>query len=298
MASRRELLAGLVGALAWCGSPARALPEPPVAGVRRRYLDGRFGQLHLRVAQPGRAAAGVPPLVLLHQSPLSGRMFDRLLPALAEDRLVVAVDTPGYGESDRPAARPSLAAYGDAILDALVAAYGPRVDLFGYHTGAAIAVDLAARRPAQVRRPVLVAVPFFEAARRAELMRQFAEKKAYADDGSHLPPLWTGSFRARAPGQSLDDVARLVAEKQRAGLYGEWALAAAMETDLGPALASIRQPALVLAPHDGLEDESRAAAKLMPDARLVELPGHAYGLFDAAPAEIARLALGFLRTRT
>jgi pimeloyl-ACP methyl ester carboxylesterase len=291
MPARRELLAGLAAALA---CPALALPEPQNNAVRRQYLDGPFGQLHLRIARPDDGHITAPPLVLLHQSPLSGRMFDKLLPRLANRRLAIAVDTPGYGESDRPRERPSLAAYGDAIVETVARAYGGPFDLLGYHTGAAIAADVAARRPRDVRRLVLIAVPFFDAARRAELLRQFAAKPGYADDGSHLLPLWTGSFRARPEGQSLDDVARLVAEKQRAGLHGEWALAAAMEVDLAPALSALRQPTLVLAPHDGLQDESAAAAKLIPNARLLALARYAYGLFDAAPEEIARLVGNFL----
>ena len=290
MPRRRAFLVGLAAALA---SPAGALPETAALGVHRRYLDGPFGQVHLRVAQPA-ARPVLPPIVLLHQSPLSGRMFDRLLPLLGTNRIAIAVDTPGYGESDRPATQPTLAGYGNAILDTVASAYGSPLDLLGYHTGAAIAADLAARRSASVRRLVLIAMPFFGPARREALLKQLKQKTPYAEDGSHLPPLWTGTARVRPEGQSLDDVARLVAEKQRVGIYGEWALAAAMSEDLALTMTAIRQPTLVLAPHDGLEAASRAAAKLMPQARFVELPARAYGLFDAAPAEIARTVLAFL----
>ncbi len=290
MLDRRSMLACLAAAVA---APALALPTPAMPRIHRRYIDGSFGQIHLREAQPTGKASAVP-LVLLHQSPLSGRMFDHILPLLAVDRIVLAVDMPGYGESDRPANPPRLAGYGDAILDALSPVYGTRIDLLGYHTGAAIAADLAARRAAHVRRLVLISIPFFDTVRRNKLLEQFAQKTGYADDGSHLQRLWAGSFGVKPKDQSLDDVARIVAEKQRAGLYGEWALAAAIATDLTATLGAIRQQTLVLAPHDGLQEESRAAAKLIPHARLVELPAHAYGLFDAAPAEIAAQILPFL----
>jgi pimeloyl-ACP methyl ester carboxylesterase len=289
MLGRRALLAGLVAA------PALALPEPATPGVRRRYLDASTGQIHLREA--GRARRGRAPLLLLHQSPLSGRMFDRLLPLLAADRLVLAVDTPGYGESDRPAERLSLAGYGDAILDAVTRAYGRPVDLFGYHTGAAIAAELAARRAGDVRRLVLCSMPYFDSGRRAELLKSFDAKTPLADDGSHLPPLWTSTFRVKPAGQSADDVARIVAEKQRVGRTGEWALRSAMEADLAPVLAAIRAPTLVMAPHDGLQAASKAAAERIPGARLLDLPDIAYGLFDAAPAAIAGPVDAFLAAR-
>jgi len=290
MPSRRAILAGLAAAL---GAPVLALPEPPTPRVRRDYLDGPFGQLHVRIAEPTGTPVA-PPLLLLHQSPLSGRMFDRLLPLLASGRRVIAVDTPGYGESDRPPAPPTLAGYADAIIDTLRRHQSAPFDLLGYHTGAVIAADLAARRPADVRRLVLISVPYFDDGRRQALLAQLAEKPGYADDGSHLLPMWSGSFRVRPEGQSLDDVARLVAEKQRVGRFGEWALAAAMAASLAPVLRAVRQPVLVLAPHDGLEDESRAAAGLMAGSRLIDLPALAYGLFDAAPQPLATLVDAFL----
>lgn len=294
MLDRRGLLRlGGLAAAGWA-IPASALPDPVIPGLRRAYLSGPFGQLHIRIAEPlQRRGKRLPPLLLFHQTPLSGRMFERLLPHLADGRVAIAVDTPGYGESDRPASRPTLAGYGDAILAALAPAYGRRFDLLGYHTGAAIAVDLAARRR-EVRRLVLVSMPLFGAAQRAALLAQLNEgKEPFAADGTHLLGQWTGSYGVKAAGQSIDDIARLVAEKQRAGRHNEWALRSAMELDLAPLLDQIRQPALVIAPHDGLEAGSGAAAVRLR-ARLIDRPDWRYGLFDAAPAELAALINPFL----
>jgi pimeloyl-ACP methyl ester carboxylesterase len=296
MQHRRDLLVGLAAGMILTSAPAFALPEPSKPRIRRRYVEGPFGQLHMRVATPPSGAPlSAPPLLLLHQSPLSSRMFDRLMPLLADRRIVIAVDTPGYGESDRPAERPSLAGYSDAILLALRSGFGARLDVAGYHTGAAIAADMAARYPRRVRKLVLIAVPHFDEKRRGDLLKQLGERAAYKEDGSHLLPLWTGSFKARPQGQSVDDVARIVAEKQRVGQYGEWALLSALADDLAPVFSGVRQPTLLLAPHDGLEDETRAAARLIAKSTLEELPSLAYGLFDAAPAMLAERMLRFLR---
>ena len=292
MIARRSVLAGLSGAVLAC-DPLFALPEPPVPRLSRAYLDCAFGQLHVRIARPARPGRN-PPLVLLHQTPLSGRMFEQVMPYLALGRTVIAVDTPGYGESDRPVTRPTLAAYGDAILAALTPRFGRRFDWLGYHTGAVIAADLAARRP-ETRRAVLISFPLLVPERRQKLLTQLAAPEApYADDGSHLPPLWTSTFGVRPPEQTLDDVARLVAEKQRAGRYREWALHSALEADLAAILAGIARPTLVLAPHDGLQAESARAAAIIPQARLAPLSELRHGLFDAAPARIAAPVLSFL----
>lgn len=293
MLSRRAVLR--LGGVATAGlaMPGWALPDPPVAGLSRSYLPGRFGQLHLRIAEPPPRYRRRPPLVLFHQTPLSGRMFERVMPHLAARRRVIAVDTPGYGESDRPAQRTDLAGYGDAILDALVRRWGGKFDLLGYHTGAAIALDLAVRRR-EVRRLVLVSAPLFDAARRKALVDQLsAAKDPFPADGSELLRQWQGSLGSRAPGQSMDDVARLVAEKQRGGRFYEWALHSAMEVDLAALADQVKRPALVIAPHDGLQAASAEAAQRM-DARLIERPDWKYGLFDADPAGLSELVNPFL----
>jgi hypothetical protein len=68
-------------------------------------------------------------------------------------------------------------------------------------------------------------------------LQQLTRKENYAPDGSHLLPLWTGTYRVRPPQQSLDQVASIVAEKQRVGRFGEWALVAAMSEDISPIIA-------------------------------------------------------------
>ncbi|ANY21087.1 Fluoroacetate dehalogenase [Tsuneonella dongtanensis] len=293
MIRRRDVLTGGLAMMAGLAAPALALPEP-AGQVRRSYLDGPFGQVHVRIAGKHEKA---PPLVLLHQTPLSGRMFERIMPALALDRLVVAVDTPGYGESDRPEERPSLAGYGDAILAALRPRFGKRFDMLGYHTGAVIAADLSARTSA-VRRLVLVSFPLFGTERREALLAQLAApEEPYSDDGSHLLPMWKGTMSVRPKAQSMDDAARLVAEKLRPGPYREWALLSAMERDLAPMLAAIRVPTLAVAPHDGLQDATKDAARLVPGSDFADLPDAGYGLFDAAPDAIAGLVTPFLDRR-
>ena len=43
-----------------------------------------------------------PLLVMLHQSPLSSRNYQAALPYLADHFRVVALDTPGFGQSTPP----------------------------------------------------------------------------------------------------------------------------------------------------------------------------------------------------
>jgi pimeloyl-ACP methyl ester carboxylesterase/catechol 2,3-dioxygenase-like lactoylglutathione lyase family enzyme len=252
--------------------------------VRREFVDGRYGQLHLRRASPAQAGGLRAPVVLLHQTPLSGRMFSELLRELGRDRVVLAPDTPGYGESDAPPSPPELADYADALHD-FVAGLKEPVDLVGYHTGAMLAAELAARHPGSVRRVVLISMPLFTAERRAALVTA----TPLAEDGSSLLAEWRSTMRVRPAGQTLEQAARIVAEKQRAGTRAGWALAALQRYDAVPRLQAISRPVTVVRPQDGLWDEGAAAARLIPGARLVDAPQWAFGLFDADPSGVARV---------
>jgi pimeloyl-ACP methyl ester carboxylesterase len=231
-----------------------------------------------------------PPLVLLHMSPLSGRMFDAVQPRIATDRVVYAPDTPGYGDSDPPPAPPAFGDYAD-VLGQWIAQLGEPVDLLGYHTGAALAVEIARRYPDRVRRLVLVSVPIFADETKARL--RAADAPALREDGTHLLEMWKSSMSVRPPGQSLEQVARTVADKQ-APAHSEWAIRALVDHPLERRLAELTQPTLIVRPKDSLWDGTAAAAKLVPGAVLVDRPAWGYGLFDAAPDEIASLVREFL----
>ena len=61
---------------------------------------GPHGLLHVR--QAGAPDASKTPLVMFHMSPNSGRIYEALQIEMARDRVSLAPDTPGFGESDPP----------------------------------------------------------------------------------------------------------------------------------------------------------------------------------------------------
>lgn len=258
--------------------------------VERGYTPGRYGQIHWHRARPVSQPVHEPPLLLFHQTPLSGRMFSEVLPCLAQRREVYALDTPGYGESDPPPAPTDIAGYAAALGDFIGTLEGP-VDLLGYHTGVLIAVELALTMPERVRALNLVAVPLLPEAQRTAYS---PEPTRFEEDGSHLLEMWESSWRVRDPGQSVEQLARIVAEKQRAGSRAWWAGPAIFGYALEDRLPLLRQPVLMLRPRDGLYEHTARAADLIAHGVLVDREDWRYGFFDSAPAEVASLVLGFL----
>jgi pimeloyl-ACP methyl ester carboxylesterase len=123
--------------------------------TRRAYFDCRFGQLHVRTAFPTTGGFDEQvTLFCLHADQSSSRAFTRFLPDIADVRSVYAPDLPGLGESD-PSPTSSLAEAAAALSDLADDLRLRQIDLLGIHSGAGTALDLAAARPALVRRLVL-----------------------------------------------------------------------------------------------------------------------------------------------
>lgn len=262
------------------------------APVRRGYVDGPFGQLHVRSARPAHPTGR--PLLALHLTPGSGRMYEPVLAHLGGDRHALAPDTPGYGASDPPPREPRIADYASAMSALLDRFEVDSVDVVGYHTGSKIAVCLALAEPARVHRLVLVSAPNYTAEQLRRQRRSLAEPLRPAEDGSHLLRHWRGLCEWRGPGQTLELLQEEFAAQVQAGPRSHWGYRAAFDYPHVRYLPRVTQPVLVLCPQDDLEQPTLAAAGLIPDGRLRRLPGWGHGMTRTRAAELTRLLRDFL----
>ncbi len=156
--------------------------------LRRRFIDVGARQIHIRTNE----AAGLP-LVMLHASPGSAVQLIPLAEALAAGRRVVAVDTPGNGDSDPLAlAAPEIEDYADALAATLDRMAVTEADIYGTHTGANIALALAQRHPARVRNLVIDGLGVYTDEQRARYLADYAPAIVPQDYGEHL--LWAWHF--------------------------------------------------------------------------------------------------------
>lgn len=108
--------------------------------IERRYVTAQGRQVHYRVCGQG------PAVVLLHDSPRSSRLHSPAMKMLASRFRVFALDTPGYGNSDPlTAPEPTILDFAEALGETLAALGLERAPLYATHTGAKIALALAAR---------------------------------------------------------------------------------------------------------------------------------------------------------
>ncbi|MGH2900514.1 MAG: alpha/beta fold hydrolase [Solirubrobacteraceae bacterium] len=149
---------------------ARRQAEPYGAVGRSEWMDVDWQQ-HLRwvrvadrwmnvVDMGPTAASGAAerdPVIFIHG--LSGCWQNWLeqIPAFARDRRVIAVDLPGFGQSEMPAQEISMSGYAAAV-DGLMQELGvDAAQVVGNSMGGFIGAELAIAHPARVERLVLVA---------------------------------------------------------------------------------------------------------------------------------------------
>ncbi|MEP2451459.1 MAG: alpha/beta hydrolase [Nitratireductor sp.] len=148
--SRATLFAGLAGLLMpMLAGPALADDAPAgdrvaVNGMQVYYEKSGAGD----------------PLVVLHGAYMNIETMGEIIPILAENHTVYALEFQGHGRTtdiDRPITYPNLADDVAAFMDAVGLA---RADVFGYSMGAAAGLQLAIRHPDKVDRLVAASVAY------------------------------------------------------------------------------------------------------------------------------------------
>lgn len=285
------LLAVLLAFTVWADGAAAVMEDHNP--VKRGYVDSRFGQIHYRMVRPASKQQQSPPLFALHLSPNSGQVFSSFLPLIGADRIAMAPDYPGYGMSDAIEGEQRIEDYALAMIDALerLGFEGP-VDLLGYHTGAAVALEMARINPDLVRKIILVAVPLLTKEERAA--GAALPKIPFDTEGEFAKKEWQSSWRWRGPGQSEQSVFATFSEKMRPGAR-ERGAQAILAYDIEPVLREAVHPLMIVRVKDDLWAPTLRARDLRPDAKYKELEGYGHGLFHAAPALMDGLVRSFLK---
>jgi pimeloyl-ACP methyl ester carboxylesterase len=123
----------------------------PISACKTRHRMVPAGGLDLFVREAGERAQ--PGVLLLHGQPTSSHTFRNLMPLLADTAYLVAPDMPGFGFSDAPPldryeySFANIANTFDALIDVLGL---ERMFLYVHDYGAAVAYQLALRRPERV----------------------------------------------------------------------------------------------------------------------------------------------------
>lgn len=150
--------------------------------VRRGFADTSIGQRHYRYCGSG------PVLVMCHGSPGSAKQLEPFMHILGRHFTVIAPDTPGNGDSvPLPLAQPTIEDFAVAQIEFLdVMGIEDVAAVYGSHTGAGIAAEMAIRDSKRIRKVVQDGSPIFTKEQREDYLRDYAHPFMPDLDGAYL----------------------------------------------------------------------------------------------------------------
>lgn len=147
----------------------------------------KIGQqlVHFRYAGQGK------PLVLLHPSPSSSKMFEPLINSLSPHFLVIAPDTIGYGKSQPLQLEMNTMSDYAQFLKQFLAYIGlQKVAIYGSATGAQMGIRFALEFPELVEHLYLDNAAHFTEQQRSDILLHYFPDLTPRVDGSHLDKIW------------------------------------------------------------------------------------------------------------
>jgi pimeloyl-ACP methyl ester carboxylesterase len=263
----------------------------PQPRIERRFVQTKRARIHLATIGSGE------PLLLLHQTPRSWAEFRDALPLLGQRYRAIAMDTVGFGDSDAlPADQDSIESWAACAFDLLDELGIASAAIAGHHTGAAIAIEMAAARPARVRALVLSAPPYVDAVRRAAFDgKKIIDEVSPSSDGAHLLELWQ-MRQSFYPSGDTDLLERFVVDAIKAGRMAAEGHRVVNRYVMETRLPLVRCPTLVISPTADPHAHPVAGkvAGAIAGASLIEVEGAMVPFPDQMPELFAAMIVSFL----
>jgi pimeloyl-ACP methyl ester carboxylesterase len=256
-----------------------------------------------------------PPIVFIHGLSSYLSFWEYQIPYFAKTHRVLALDLPGYGASGRPDAPYTPPWYADVVSDWMSAVGVERAAVVGHSMGGQVAVHLALSHPERVERLALSAPAGFErfSAGAARFMRTFwTESRAMEATEEQVRSNFTTSVFNRSDA----GVERLIEERVRLGQSSRFggtsvavsrSVAGMLDHLVVDRARDVKAPTLIVY---GTDDRmipnpvfnggrtrtiAEQAAKAIPGARLVLVPGGGHTVHHDEPAAFNAALEEFLR---
>jgi 2-hydroxy-6-oxonona-2,4-dienedioate hydrolase len=235
--------------------------------------------MHAVVANDGGNASDMATLVLVHGLGLSQRYMMPVARELARDYRVYVPDLPGFGGSGHPEEGLDMTGLADALAAWMTALGIARATLLGNSQGCQVIGQLAVRHHALVDRLVLQG-PTCPPEERNWLWQFIRWRQNGPYNPRSLDPVTWGEYKKSG-------YLRVLRTFQHA-----------LNDRLEDHVHKIAVPtAVVRGEHDPIcrQGWARRLVSLLPNGRLMEIPGVAHTLCYTAPTELAEVTRNFLR---
>ncbi len=215
-----------------------------------------------------------------------------ILPLLARNRLAIACDTPGFGESFRPDRRPTIEDYASWLAEVPRAFGFDKIDVVGMFTGTAIAVELHRQQPSLVRRMTLIGPALFEEEARKQ-MYENAWPGIPEQSGEFLLKEWRKVMERYPDSLTFEQKFNAFNEYYRGGMNAIYGELAVNSYDIRGRIGDVTVPVLIIEP-EGSAGRGEEAAQLITDSRYVRATGKlGLGLLQTEQEWVAEQILSF-----
>jgi pimeloyl-ACP methyl ester carboxylesterase len=238
-----------------------------MTNIRKGYADTSGGQVHYH-----KAGGGGVPIVFLHQTASSGKMYYDVMERL-EGRAMYALDTPGFGGSFEAGDMPSMPQYASWLAEAVESIGLNEYHLFGHHTGACLAAEICSAHPERVNTCMMIGPVPLTKAEREEFRKHFSTPFSPDAEGAYLKTTWDylGDLGANS---DLELHHREFIDTCQAYMGRFKAYSAVWDQDFTEVFKKISCPLLLMcAPDDVLVAYLDRAREIMPNAEALPLQG-------------------------
>ena len=291
-------------------SGAPSLPTGFADTFASRYVD--IGELRLHAVIGGEG----PPLLLVHGWPQTWYAWRFLMPALARDFQVVAVDQRGIGLSDKPQDGYDTATLANDMVALMEALGHRRFAIYGTDTGMPIAYAAAADHPERIERlavseafipgstpsPPMLLPPQLNARLWHLAFNQLPAEVNEALVRGREQVFFGAEFDASAGTKKLPDDAveyyidRVASDPDALrGSFGFYRAIPTSAAQQAQRTTRLTMPVLAMGgAESGGENAAKAMQLLADDVRGVVLAGAAHWVAEQAPDELLRALTAFL----
>ncbi|MEM9570575.1 MAG: alpha/beta fold hydrolase [Pseudomonadota bacterium] len=256
--------------------------------IRKGYSDGPEGQVHWRLLD-ARVDASEPDLYCFSPAPFGSIAYQTIMPHLAKHRRVIAPDYPGQAGSDGDGVTPSIESYVHSMLAVIDDLSGDQpINILGFHSGCLVAAEIKRQKPERVAQTVLIDVPAFDPETRAKYLPMVGAPFELSGELGSVAKAWDMAVTKRLDTQPLAHSLAMFADTVGNGPRMNATFHAAFTYDVERSFSQLSGNTTIIATQSSLLEPSRRAARLIPDAELIEILSIERSVLDDNAEKTAR----------
>ena len=155
--------------------------------IKKGFVNAGTGQVHYRISGSG------TPIILLHDSPRSSVLHLPLLEYFSNNFSVIAIDTPGYGNSTplESSGQLEISNFSEALNEAISGLKIGSCAIYGFHTSSKILLDFCSKYPEKISIAIMDGLSLPAGDIDHEFISKYMKPFKINSTGSYLAEEWT-----------------------------------------------------------------------------------------------------------